>query len=233
MQLSRDSVTSLLSCVACVQQYRQINKGYPLNKPVAIKKTSTHVQGWAVGLTLTTTLHDVVESITGKQIDIVEFDEDIAPAIEGMCVESNERSIIFVKRSLNYCWRRFTVAKELAHLLMNHANGSLRSTGKADVLSTIHSLIMKQISSSSSPATIAEVDAYAGAVEMLYPKDTVDYCASKTFSSREIAELVKVPNMIIDIRNDDVETRAMHQQVYDDSRYNNAILHERVKRANP
>lgn len=230
MQLTRDSIASLLSCVACIQQFHQVNKNYPLNKPVAIKKTSTHVQGWAAGLQVNQTLHTVVQSIVGKEIDIVEFDDTTAPAVDGMCLEFSDKAIIFVNKSLNFCWRRFIVAKELAHLLMNHQNGSLRSTNRDAVLQTIDDLIKKKISPVASLATIAEIDAYAGAVEMLFAKDVVEHFTGS--DAKHIADAIKVPANIINVRTTDENTMDMHQQVYDDSRYTNAILHERAKRAN-
>jgi Zn-dependent peptidase ImmA (M78 family) len=231
MQLSRDSIASLLSCVACVQQYRQRNKDYPIGKPIAIKKTSTHVQGWAAGSTELTTLHTIVESLIQKPVDIVEFDKATAPAVDGMCIELKDKALIFVNKDLNYCWRRFVAAKELAHLVMNHVNDGLRATSKESVSNTISELIKRQVSPSSSAATIAEVDAYAGAVEMLYPRDSVDLFQRPGMHNKLIAEEVKIPSNIIAIRNDDKDTISMHQQVYDDSRYDNAIIFERIKRA--
>jgi Zn-dependent peptidase ImmA (M78 family) len=225
------TISSILSCIACSQEFSQRNPLYPVNKPVPIKSIKTHKTGWSQDSRIVFTLTDAVESIISKPIEIEMFEESIAPNIDGMCAEFEDKAVVFINKKHNYCWSRFFAAKEMAHLLMNHATKSLRTTDTAIINHTINALLNLSLREESEFIK-CEIDAYMGAVEMLLPKQSLDKFLSLQNSADQIAESMKIPKRIVSTRVSDKVT-AKHNSIYSNPMYAVAIIRERTARANP
>lgn len=223
-------ISSILSCVACSQELSQSNKGYPVTKPVPIRSIKEHKAGWAQDSRIAYSLAKAVESIISKPIEIEQFEDSIAPNIDGMCAEFEDKAVVFVNKKHNFCWSRFYVAKEMAHLLMNHATTELRTTDTVIISHTINALLNDLKVEGDSEFIQSELDAYMGAVEMLLPKPAVEEFLRTQASYEQIAESMKVPKRISSTRIDD-RVVAMHNEIYSSPMYDVAILRERSIRA--
>ena len=135
-----------------------------------------------------------------KKIRIIEFDHDLAPDINGVCLEKTNSAIIYINKGLNFCHRRFIVAKELSHLLMNAVDSKLRITTTENELLDLLSFLTTGLGVAND-CKKSEIIAYFGAMELLIPKQ---YFNSHWFQSNnndhDIAVQIKCPTQIIEIR---------------------------------
>ncbi|MHB1117733.1 ImmA/IrrE family metallo-endopeptidase [Sideroxydans sp.] len=227
---SKITVTSALSCVASNQEFRQRNSNYPLSSPVPIRSIKANKPGWAQGLNILATLLDAVQSIISKPVEIELFDDTTAPNIDGMCSEFEDKAIVFVNKKHNYCWARFFVAKELAHLLMNHKLDMLRTVDAEIIVNTITGLLNPHDLRDDSIYLQSEFEAYMGAVEMLLSKDSLDKFSGVANPDEHISQAMKIPKRIVAMRITD-KVSAMHDQIYAHPLFDVAIVRERVNRA--
>lgn len=215
--MSRDlTQAAIVTAIACTESYFQNNKIDSNNltflPPIGIT-TSKAANGWGSSEP-TKGLLDVVSIKIGKTIAIKEFDDSLAPDVNGICLEQENSATIYVNQKLNTCYRRFIVAKELSHLLMNSANPGLRI-----VKSKQHSLdliaFLTTNSKSENDGQESEKTAWWGAIELLIPKDYFD---SDWFQSQNndhnIALQIKCPTQIIELRKT-TKIDALFQIIYD------------------
>lgn len=176
-------------------------------------------------------LIEVVASFIKKEITVSEFDNDLGPSIWGMVVEFDDRAEIHVNRTLNFCWRRFVVAKELIHLLLNKANSQYRTSGADEIENLVIGLV------TDSPALTmplsSEFLAYIGAMELLMPQELAQNIFPLADGARplEVAHNFKCPEQVIVVRNSPLMNKTF-QDAYKSQKYKNAILSERSRRAN-
>lgn len=145
-------------------------------------------------------LIDIVSKQINKPIRIVEFDYDSAPDINGICIEQTNSAIIYINKGLNFCYRRFVVAKELSHLLMNAIDSKLRiTTTKNELLDLVSFLTMDLTAKNDGEES--ERIAYFGAIELLIPKQ---YFNSDWFQSQDndhnVAVQIRCPTQVVEIR---------------------------------
>lgn len=193
---------AIFTSIASIEAYFQKNKVDSSNLtyllPVAItaqkKPTGWGDTGNRKGLL------DIVSIQINKKIRIVEFDRDLAPDINGVCLEKTNSAIIYVNKGLNFCYRRLVVAKELSHLLMNVVNSKLRIATTKNELLDLLSFLTTGLEATND-CKESEFIAYFGAMELLIPKQ---YFNSDWFQSNnnnhDIAVQIKCPTQIIEIR---------------------------------
>lgn len=163
--------------------------------------TEKNASGWGGNSTAQTFgLKVLAEGLCSKIILIKEFDEELAPGIQGFLVEKDSCATIYVSRSLNFCWRRFIVAKELSHLLMNKINPSLRLQNVQDCneIKALLSVLLTHSEKANTSAEISEYMAYLGALELLMPKQYMDQIIQST--DQKIADKLRIPIQASDLR---------------------------------
>jgi Zn-dependent peptidase ImmA (M78 family) len=216
---------AVFTSIAVIETYFQSNQcNSSIFHPIAItaKKRST---GWAFSSEKPRMgLVDIVQHKVGKQIFIKEFDGDDAPAIQGVCVEQEKSATIYVKKNLNFCWRRFIVAKELSHLLMNTVDNELRCTD----LEKVKEILSYLVTTPENNAQLSESVAYLGAMELLIPKQYLD---KGLFTSPEVADNIKCPKQIIELRETG-RLQSTFNSLYSDTRLEMAGIIDKLNRAN-
>lgn len=201
-KIQKDAVSS---AQILLQDYFQKNNIQLASfKPIAITTEKKH-SGWAGSVdSVTVGLKNIASQAIGKEIFIREFDEEYAADIQGFLIEYTEHAVIYVNRGLNFCWRRFIVAKELSHLLMNKALPSLRLQD----MSKINELLSVLLSPSIEPSTEAQISeymAYFGALELLLPKQYIDIRLLAR-NDAEIADLIRSPIQAARLRKREINT---------------------------
>lgn len=217
------------SVIAASKIYFQQNQiKSPVLFPVPI--TCNLTSGWAFSATKPkSSLLDAIESLIGKDIIIHEFDHKGAENIDGMLVEEDGKAIIFVNKALNFCWRRFIVAKELTHLLLNNDAPECRATSADQVKSVIRDFFIENYFESKDGYKKSEHEAFIMAIELLFPRDYVDI--AQEMDPKDIAAKVKIPVRAIEARLIPFIT-GHFGEIYNSQWYENADLYERVARAN-
>lgn len=192
---------------ALLQDYFQKNKiqSDKTFNPIEITNVKTS-SGWSQNSTKLG-LQRLAELLSSKTITIKEFDNELAPHIQGTLIEKEKSAVIYVNRDLNFCWRRFIVAKELNHLLMNRTKPSLRE----EDLDTIKELLSNLLTPTEAPSTYPETSeymAYLGAIELLLPKQFIDN-KILSLTDKDLAEKLKIPIRVANVRRsfDDDFTR--------------------------
>ncbi|MCK9622759.1 MAG: ImmA/IrrE family metallo-endopeptidase [Methylobacter sp.] len=219
------------SIIAASQLYFQtsgIKTPFLAPIPITCKKTG----GWSFSQSKPSKgLADAVQSIVGKSVLIQEFDANDAPNVDGMLVEQADKAIIFVNKGLNFCWRRFFVAKELTHLLMNHGDSDCRAGSSDDVKEVIQNFFTKNLFGSNAQHKNTEHEAMFIAVELLFPNQLRQLTYTEMLLPREIAQKVKVPEIVIASRFYPNIDDYFEREIYSASWYESAIISERVSRA--
>lgn len=218
-----DELTALCIHCACaaIEDYVQHNGN---NLPIAI--TANKQTGWSYAHSKPSkSLVEIVESLIGKQIILEEFDAQLSSSIDSVCIEFVSRAEIRVNKGLNFCWRRFFVAKELTHLLINAIEPKIRTKTIEEFNQQIQHLsptfTPKYFSSAS------EALSFIGATEILMPNSLVDFDQLAS----QIAEKTKSPKKIVEARLQPDSTNAF-LKAYSNSNCDNALLKFRSKKAN-
>lgn len=233
MNFEQQLVNSIITASAAIQEYNQKN-GYtdpaavPDLKPIVAKPSNT--KGWSFSDNTPSpanSLTSSVSSIIGKKIHAFEFDHDTAQNIQGMCTEYETYAEIFISKGLNFCWQRFIYAKELCHLLLNHSDPECRTTSQDEVQKTLDKLILGSSPDNKIQAT--ELTAYIAATELLFPNHIVQ--ATMDIPVEELSKLIRCPKQVIALRRHSEDMKKWFDQAYANPSYQNALIHERIKRA--
>ena len=220
----------VFSSISVVEDYFSKNNLQPSSfYPIAITTTKQST-GWAhshASTPLKTGLLEIVSSKVNKPIFIKEFDKDDAPSIQGCCLEKENSATIYVSKNLNFCWRRFIVAKELSHLLINKVDNELRNSDMDDVLELM-SFLVTQGSEAKNNIQLSEYIAYLGAIEMLMPKMFID---NGLFESSNIVERIKCPKQMFEARQIS-PLKEIFTNVYSDPMSEMAGIIDKLNRAN-
>lgn len=190
---------TILCSMASIQSYKQQNKLdfssniHPI--PITNKKKTASWLSYDSSLGLL----DVIKfKLKTNDIRIMEFNASIAPEVTGVCIEQKNTSIIYVKNSLNFCYKRFIVAKELSHLLINDSHPKYRITPtKQDFKDLLDSVLLNNAKTKPQES---EINAYYGAMELLIPKDYAQSSFFQDNDSTTIAEKIKCPTQVIELR---------------------------------
>lgn len=199
--LWQESISASFSCIASYFKKNNSNATPELTflRPIAIT-AQNNPSGWAAREDRTSLL-DIIEQKINKSICIKYFDDNMAPDVNGFVVEKEKSADIYVKKSLNFCYRRFIAAKELNHLLMNK-NGNLKTVEYVTEFIELVSFLMLD-STPKDDGQASENIAYYGAMELLIPKQ---YFESDWFksnnSNHDISVQLRCPTQIIEIRKD-------------------------------
>lgn len=198
---------ALFSSIAISDDYFQRNQLLISDfRPVAIT-TEKKISGWSSAVEqLTTGILNVAYYRVDKKVFVKVFDHDLAPSIQGFCIECEKTATIYVNSHLNFCWKRFIVAKELSHLLMNKVDGELRNCDMLEVKNLLSVLVSGSPVKNNSQAS--EYMAYLGAMELLIPKQ---YVKSKLLELpiESVSEKIKCPIPVI-------EYRVNNSKIFDD-----------------
>lgn len=223
---------SLFVSAAAVQSYFQTNRVDDFSSiyPVAI---TNHKQasGWD-NFKIKEGLLSIVSKKIGKTIRVTLFNESDAPEVNGFCCEKEKSADIYVNGGLNFCFRRFIVAKELNHLLMNKKDNSFRITPSTkNVINLISFLTMDQkgLNIDTSKAELSENAAYFGALELLVPKQYVDSDYFKMMNDVDTAQKLRSPVQVIELRKGVLDKT--FQDVYDSIDFDNCHMLDTVQRA--
>jgi len=109
----------------------------------------------------------------------------------------NETRILFdidISSSLNNCWTRFVGAKELSHTILDKSNHS-----STDVISLVEMLLTQPLTIKKSEELHSEYFTLLFAIEILIPYRVNTLVLDKKNTSYEIAEMLKVPEQMIDL----------------------------------
>ncbi|ORU90632.1 MAG: hypothetical protein A6F71_06640 [Cycloclasticus sp. symbiont of Poecilosclerida sp. M] len=109
----------------------------------------------------------------------------------------NDVSKIWYSSTLNTCWSRFFIAKELAHIICGNEQNYTKS-----LLPLVDSIIHGIPLTEEMEDCMLEHQAFYGAIELLLPEHLYDdlYTQANAKTNRELAEHFRVPENIIDYR---------------------------------
>ena len=218
MSVSKEDASyAIIPVMALIEEFSTLNK-QPHNKfslPVNFTKTKS---GWGAELSSTKTLLDALNGLRIKPVEVFLFDTSLAPDIDGYFEEQEDKVTIFINSSLNFCWRRFIIAKEITHLLMNHLDPKLRVSTYQEISNQIthRSIDFTPLNT----AVASENWAYYGAVEMLLP--TVLMIDNKE-ECRATADIARCPLSIVEFRLKQ-ENQAFYKELYQSQNRKDALL---------
>ncbi len=209
--MSNDIFTESISAsVSCIKSYFKENdvdtSALTFLRPIAIT-AQNNPNGWAAKEDRTCLL-DIISKKINKSIRIMEFDNDTAPDINGFVIEKEKSADIYVKKNsentyvagFNFCYRRFVVAKELNHLLMNAADNSLRTIDNINSFIDLVSFLTTDLPPKNDSQESEHI-AYFGAMELLIPRQ---YFETNWFKSQDYNQTVAVqlrcPTQVIELR---------------------------------
>ena len=220
---------AIFSSFSVVEDYFQKNNLKETSfYPIAITNTKKST-GWAssnLASPLKIGLLEIVSSKIRKPIYVKEFDKDDAPSIQGVCLEKESSATIYVSKTLNFCWRRFIVAKELSHLLMNKVDNDLRTADMNEVLELMSYLVTPN-SNTKNTVQLSEYVAYLGAIEMLMPRQ---YIENGLFESSLVIEKIKCPRQMFEARQKD-PIKGIFTDIYEDPMSDMASIIDKLNRA--
>jgi len=127
-----------------------------------------------------------------------------------------DRSEIYVSSTQNYCWRRFLVAKELAHLLI--CDSSNRTPIAPGEIASLLSDLINNVCPGDNRILQAESYAYFAAIEILLPQEhAVDAAAMLTRGSSvlELAQKYRIPRKAMELRLTDAQAVDLFNEIYE------------------
>lgn len=198
----KKSISASVSCIKSYFKENNINSSaLTFLRPIAIT-SENNPAGW-IAKEDRTCLLDIVSKEIGKSIRILDFDNSNAIDINAFVVEKQNSADIYVKKEsdLNFCSRRFVVAKELNHLLMNKVDSNLQTiVYRADFIDLVSFLTLDSIPKDDSQKS--ENIAYYGAMELLIPQQYFesDWFKSQKNNYNDIALQLRCPTQVIELR---------------------------------
>ncbi|CAA0097724.1 Uncharacterised protein [BD1-7 clade bacterium] len=201
----KDVIKAAVKVSRAVQQDYQTQHS-PLAPP--IKLTEKNRGSWLPNQTVSQGLINRANIILDKPVEVEEFSLGENCHIQSFLFHYQATAVIFVdKENLNFCHRRFYVAKELVHtLLLEHIPKS--ATVTPDQVTQLISDLLHDTTPIKNDVLSRQVEeaAYYGAIELLIPKELITENMLKIYSSNpseitgRLAEQFKVPLRIIEFR---------------------------------
>lgn len=158
--------------------YKDENNGHLSNQ---VQLTAVRQAGWHPG-DKKVGLIDSASRLTGLTISVSEFPPTPCAAqgdpsgdpIKALLVRKERAVKIYVSERENFCHKRFYVAKELCHLLIDDAGGSQYVHEAHDITRLLKDLLAEHTKEPDYPAYDSEMCAFWGACEMLLPPEFTD-----------------------------------------------------------
>lgn len=142
-------------------------------------------------------LIQVCADSSGRPIEICEVDGDVNERwLYGTCLQSPEKSVILYAHHLNSCWERFTVSKELFHIVLDQ--DEYRTT---DIFQHLEDIILAFPDDDSTPTkpVMCEILAEIAAMEFMFPyshRDKIVHANGK--SPMAVAQQYKIPCLLVE-----------------------------------
>jgi hypothetical protein len=150
-------------------------------------------------------IEDTVSSIKGNKFTVeIEFVAPAGSLVKGILTRYDDsRAKIFVSDKESFCVRRFIVAKELAHIILDHHSEYTVNPGSlmSKLISRVPLHRLTRDNDQDVASFLAEKLAVAGAIEMLLPWASRAYFEDRFFikgdSPQELAVALRVPKVIV------------------------------------
>lgn len=129
-----------------------------------------------------------------------------------------DKASIFVVGCNTFCWRRFLIAKEICHLLCQSPENSTSSAEHVEQV--LNGLINGNFGTSPDPAVLMEDAAYAGAIELLLPREFEQHAQERIRQGSgllDIATAFFVPERVVEFRYG--EGKKLFEEIYADPAY--------------
>lgn len=133
-----------------------------------------------------------------RVIRILESEIDFAQsAVYSMCVLMDDKVDIVLAKDLNLCWRRYTVCKEVFHVLLDSEEH--RNLDIASVTEGV-SVVFPSDDAHASPAVAAEFLAEIAAMEFLFPyvRRVQELAAPGAPNFKDIALKYRIPQKLVE-----------------------------------
>lgn len=145
----------------------------------------------------------IVEGAVGKTypIEVTCRDSNSSEA-RSLLIRWNDKAEIRYSRTLNLCWRRFSVCKELSHLLYDTADACTTDYAAMAPLLVANTIVPEWITTKTATPFFSELVCGYGAVELLLPwpiRGQLVKMSEAGSSDLEIATYCKVPQIWITI----------------------------------
>lgn len=206
----------LISARKLILAYQRLEK--PLPRPIALEPNPR--KGW-YGAARPTGCIAAASQLLGKPITVKTFpslgnDNPIAALV----FNYSDRAEILVSSMQNYCWSRFLVAKELAHLLTcNTVNATPITTNE---VTELLSDLINNVSPGDNHVLQAETLAYYAAIEILLPMEHAEAAAislSQGQSILELASTYRIPRKVMEFRLEQPQAIELFSSVYSSHRF--------------
>jgi Zn-dependent peptidase ImmA (M78 family) len=147
-------------------------------------------------------LKEVCIDSCGHDIDVLKNPQNNADTAEedswlyGVCILEPTKAIILYAHHLNLCWQRFTICKELFHIVLD--KDEYRSM---DIYQHIENITLSFPIDDSMPSkpVACEFLAELAAMEFLLPYSSRDNLrTSATFDAKQVAEKFKIPLLLVE-----------------------------------
>lgn len=167
--------------------------------------------------------------IVKKEIEVVEFEDQDAPngVIQSMlwCQPDTNEVIIFVRKSISFCAKRFCVAKELIHLVQGAVDPTTRFADGAQIAELLRCLVSDIRVPDQPDYVVLEDAAEPGAIELLFPQEryveALDSINSGAMTHMDIAVLNRIPLKVVEFRFNNVAA-FFYDTCYQNWNYTNA-----------
>jgi Zn-dependent peptidase ImmA (M78 family) len=224
---------SFLEAIASARQLFLHHKNHNKNQlDKQVRLTSIREPGWDSGAKKVGLLESA-SRILGMSITVKEFpvmgghDEPI----HAMLMRYENRALIYVSEDENFCYKRFYIAKELCHLLMDNGKEDRFIHTSKDIKKLLSDLSLQDGLSTENeyPAYRSEILAYWGAVELLLPSEYEEKAlellrAGGSNSLHNTALEFRAPKAIVGRRYLDESFLRIYAEAYKEHSYKTIIM---------
>lgn len=197
--------------------YKRLNNG---TFPCPVQLNALTPSGW-VQDSVDRGCVKAASQLIKKPIEVYDFPPlGVQNPLAALVENYDTRAVIYVSSTQNYCWRRFLVAKELAHLIMCNDSNQTPIT-PSDVTSLLSDLI-NNVSPGENKILQAESLAYYAAIEILLPMELATIAAKRLIDGESISELAKayrIPRKVMELRLTEPTTIDYFNQAYASYRF--------------
>lgn len=135
--------------------------------------------------------------------------------IAACVLDYGDKAEVYVSTAQNYCWQRFLVAKELAHLLI--CDDSNRTPITSEDVATLLSELINNVIPDKNPILQVESLAYIAAIEILLPMEHAEAASRRLAEGESILDVAKayrLPKKVMEFRLSDPRVRLMFESAY-------------------
>jgi len=171
----------------CIGKAKEISEAYQLLIPAGRGTSKRSID----------VLVEVCQESSGLLIEICKVDLDLADQwLYGACLLYQTKAVILHAHYLNQCWERFTVCKELFHVVLD--KDEYRTT---DIYQHLEDIILAFPDDNSTPTkpVMCEFLAEVAAMEFMLPyHDRAQIIASGQMSAMQVAQEYKIPCLLVE-----------------------------------